>query len=527
VSEASAGREVELKLEVSEKDLARLARHPPLLALAEGPLLRQQLRSVYYDTPDLALWRNGLVLRVRASGRRRVVGVKTRGVIRGGLVVREEVEGTLAGAGLDPRRVPRAALLASIAEPRLRRALEQAAAGQRLGPRVETRFHRRTLRLRLGTAAIELALDQGEVRAGRSRLPIHELELELLSGHSYALFDVALRLADDFELRPSSLGKAERGFARLLGAGPSSSRAAPVVLRPAAPLDDTLRIVLGECMRHLTANQLPAERSEDPEGVHQMRVAIRRLRSALRLFDAWLPVRTAQALAEELRWLGRELGRARDLDVFALELLGPIAKSRPEDEGLAALHAATESARAEAHTSVSTALRSQRYALFVLRLGRFVEGTPLRRGQLAVLHAPARRAIRPLLYQRAEHMQRLGERLDQLSALELHRLRIRTKRLRYAIELVGPLFGEKEATRCARRLAELQDALGHLNDLASADALLAQLRKRLGPAASDATARAEGFVLGYAARSVTAGRDALGEAWGRAARQRPFWEPAK
>jgi inorganic triphosphatase YgiF len=528
VSEASAGREVELKLEIAERDLARLARHAPLLALAEGPASRQQLlQSVYYDTPDLALWRKGLVLRVRAAGRRRSVGVKTRGVVRGGLVVREEVEGPLAGAALDPRRVSRAALLASIAEPRLRRALEQAASGQRLAPRVETRFQRRTLRLRLGAATIELALDQGEVRAGRSRLPIHELELELLSGHSHALFDLALRLAGDFELRPASLGKAERGFARLLGAGPSASRAAPVVLGPASSLDDTVRSVLGECMRHLTANQLAAERSEDPEGVHQMRVGARRLRSALRLFDAWLPVRAAQAFAEELRWLGRELGRARDLDVFALELLGPLARSRPEDAGLAALSAATESARAEAHAAVRTALRSQRYVLFVLRLGRSVEGTPLRRGQLAVLHAPARRAIRPLLYLRAEHLEGLAERLDQLSARELHRLRIRTKRLRYAIELVGPLFGEKEAARSARRLAELQDALGHLNDLANAEALLTQLRDRLGPAASAATARAEGFVLGYAARSVSAGRDALAEAWRRATRQRPFWEPAR
>lgn len=499
-------------------------RHPPLLELAEGRARQQLLQSVYYDTPDLALWQSGLVLRVRAAGRRRIVGVKTRGVVRGGLVVRDELEGPLAGAAIDPRRVSRAALLASIAEPRLRRAVEKAAAGQRLGPRVETRFQRRTLRLRLGTATIELALDQGEVRAGRSRLPIHELELELLSGHSYALFDVALRLANDFELRPASLGKAERGFARLLGAGPTPSRAAPVALRPGASLDDTVHSVLGECMRHLTANQLAAERAEGPEGVHQMRVGTRRLRSALRLFDAWLPIRATQALTDELRWLGRELGRARDLDVFVGELLGPIAKSRPEDAGLGALHAAAESARAEAHVAVRTALRSQRYALLVLRLGRFVEGTPLRRGQLAALHAPARRAVRPLLRQRAVRMLELGARLDQLSARQLHRLRIRTKRLRYAIDLLGPLFDVEAAARSARRLAELQDALGHLNDLANAEALLAQLRERLGSADAAATARAEGFLLGYAARSAAAGRDALGEAWRRAARQGPFWD---
>jgi inorganic triphosphatase YgiF len=482
---------------------------------------------VYYDTPDLALWQRGLVLRVRASGSRRVVGVKTRGVVRGGLVVRDELEGPLLGEVLDPRRVSRAALLESIAEPRLRRAIEKAATGQRLGPRVETRFQRRSLHLRLGSAAIELALDQGEVRAGRGRLPIRELELELLSGPSYALFDLALRLAGDFELRPASFGKAERGFVRLLGSGPTPSRAAPVALRPGAPLEDTLRAVLGECLRHLTTNQLAAEHGEGPEGVHQMRVATRRLRSALRLFVAWLPVRAAQTLTSELRWLGRELGRARDLDVFVSELLGPLARGRPEDRGLATLYTAAEAARAEARAGVRTALGSQRYVLLVLRLGRLTEGAALRRGQLAALRAPARRSLRPLLRLRAARMRELGERLDQLSARELHRLRIRTKRLRYAIELLGPLFGVKEATRSARGIAELQDALGHLNDLSSAEALLAQLRERPGLAASTEIARAEGFVLGYAARSAAAGRDALGEAWRRAGRQRPFWSSAR
>ena len=524
--ETPPGREIELKLEVAAEDLAKLARHAPLLAQAEVPLRRQQLRSVYYDTPDLELWRSGLVLRVRAEGRRRVVGVKTRGVMRGGLVVREEVETPLAGAALDPRRVARATLLASIPEPRLCRAVERAASGQRLGPRVETRFQRTLLQLRLGGAAVELALDQGEVRAGRSSLPIRELELELRSGPRHALFDLALRLAGDFALRPSSLGKAERGFERLLGAGPTPSRAEPIALRPDASLEAALRAVLGECMRHLTANQPAAEAGKDPEGVHQMRVGARRLRSALRLFDAWLPVGAARLLTNELRWLGRELGRARDLDVFVGELLGPIAKSRREDEGLAALHGAAESARAEAHAAVRAALRSPRYALLVLRLGRFVEG-PLRRGQRAALAAPARRAVRPLLRQRAAHMRELGDRLDQLSAAELHRLRIRAKRLRYAIELVAKLFDGRGAARSARRLAELQDTLGHLNDLANAEALLVQLRERLDSAGSPVVARGEGFLLGYAARSAAAGRDALGEVWRRAARQEPFWSSAR
>jgi len=521
---APAGHEVELKLDARPADLARLAQHPRLLELADGRPRRRTLRSVYFDTADLALWRGGLVLRVRADGRRRIVGVKTRGVVRGGLVVREEVEAPLVGGAPDPRRAAPGALLASISEPRLRRAVERAAGGARLVPRVETRFRRKELHLRLGTAAIELAVDEGEVRAGRQRLPIHELELELRSGPTRLLFDLALRLAADVELRPSALGKAERGFARLLGEEARPTRAEAVTLGSDASVEAMLRTVFGECVRHLTANQPAAAHGGDPEGVHQMRVGARRLRSALRLFHPWLPAHTTQALSDELRWLGSELGAARDLDVFSGDLLGPLARERPDDKGLAALLEAAEAARAEAYAAARAALASRRYALLVLRLGRFVESPPSRRGARAALRAPARPAVRRLLRRRAARMQALGDRLEQLSPRELHRLRIRTKRLRYAIELVGALFGEKDGARAARRLAELQDVLGHLNDLAGAESLLTQLRERLGAHVSPATVRAEGFVLGYAARSAAGGRAELADAWGRAARIAPLWK---
>jgi CHAD domain-containing protein len=255
-----------------------------------------------------------------------------------------------------------------------------------------------------------------------------------------------------------------------------------------------------------------------------MRVGARRLRSALRLFDAWLPPRVAHPLSSELRWLAGELGRARDLDVFQVETLAPMLASRPDDSGLAAWRDAAEAARTEAYAAVRAALASRRYALLVLRLGRFVESPSFRRtGGAAARDARAQPEGRRLLRHLAARMRNLGERLDQLSAQDLHRLRIRTKRLRYASELLGPLFEGKAPARTARRLAELQDALGHLNDLVNAEALIGQLRERMGTA-SPATARAEGFVLGYAARSAAAGRAELTHAWQRVARIDPFWE---
>jgi triphosphatase len=516
------GREVELKLEIGAADAARLLRHPRLRELAAGRPRSRRLWNVYFDTDELGLWRNGLVLRVRAAGRRRIAGVKTHGEVRGGLVAREEVERPLPGPAADPRRIPETALLAAIGEPRLRSAVEKAANGEKLVPRVATDYRRTTLPLQLGTARIELALDVGETRAGRSRIPIQELELELLSGPTRALFDVALLLAADLELRPAPLGKSERGFVRLLGEETAPVRAERIELPDGATLDLVLRAVLGECMRHWADNQ-PAVENGDAEGVHQMRVGVRRLRSALRLFREWLPVREREALNGELRWLAGVLGRVRDVDVFLDETLGPMLADRPEDAGLAALHEAARTAREDALAELHAALQSRRHAVLLLRLGRLVETIASGRSAAQLRRVRAEPEARRLLRHLAERLFELGEKLDQLSLPELHRLRIRAKRLRYAVELLGPLFAGKAAGRAARRLSDLQDALGHLQDLASAEAQIRALRERGGAAASPETLRAEGFVLGYAARSSAAGRAALTRAWRRVTHIRPFW----
>jgi CHAD domain-containing protein len=234
-------------------------------------------------------------------------------------------------------------------------------------------------------------------------------------------------------------------------------------------------------------------------------------------------VRETELLVEELRWLAGRLGAARDLDVFLEELLGPLAKSRPDDTGLAALRAAAEAARRDAYTELRRALATPRYTILVLRLGRLVDGPACRRRGATELARPARPAARRLLRHLARRVERLGARLAELSPTELHRLRIRAKRLRYAAELLAPLFG-KEAERAARRLAELQDVLGHLNDQVTGERLVERLRERVGLPTPERE-RAEGLVLGWAGRSAALGRERLAGAWHGVERLGRFWEP--
>jgi inorganic triphosphatase YgiF len=509
---SGTSREIELKLEFSEADRTRLLRHPYLREISEGRAATRSLRSVYFDTRDLSLWKSGLVLRVRSIGRRRILGVKTRGIERGGLVSRVECEAPLA-AGVGP-----SGLAASIPDEPLRLAIEKAAGDRPLRPSVETRVRRTTRRLRHGRATIELALDVGEVQAGRRRLPIREVELELLRGPTRALYDVALRLAQDVALRPSPLGKAERGFRHLLGTEAASSHARLPTFPRGASLEQVITVVLGECLRQITANQVAIEQGS-ASGVHQMRVGTRRLRAALRSFRDQLPVRETAALSSELRWLAGTLGEARDLDVFLEETLAPATRRRPRDRGLAALRAAAERERSGAYARTRQALASARYAALLLRLGRFIDGAGFRRRAGAGLGRPARPLVRRLLRQRAAPVLRLGKRLGELTPAQQHRLRIRAKRLRYATELLAPLLDRRTAKRTARRLGALQDVLGHLNDQATAEALLTRLHTH---ASSPEISRAEGFVSGFAARSAALELERLERTWRRVAKLRLF-----
>jgi CHAD domain-containing protein len=164
---------------------------------------------------------------------------------------------------------------------------------------------------------------------------------------------------------------------------------------------------------------------------------------------------------------------------------------------------------------VRRTLASARHAQLLLRLGRFVDGGGFRGRAGSELRQPARPRVRKLIRRHAAAVKRLGRRLDQLSARELHRLRIRTKRLRYATEMLAPLLDARAAMRASVRLKALQDALGHLNDQANAEALATRLRTH---ASGPEIARAEGFVSGFAARSAALERHQLKRTWRRVAK---------
>jgi triphosphatase len=517
---AGPGREIELKLAVPSGDLARLARHPLVRELAQGEPLERRLHTVYFDTADRDLARAELALRVRREGDGFVQALKGTGSSIGGLFVRGEWEAEVPSPEPDLARIPSFAA----------QALARRAVGEKtLEPVFETDFVRTSHRLVRGDTELCLDFDEGEIRARGRSAPIREIELELVRGDPGVLHGMALELHEAVPVRPAALSKAERGHALATGARQAPRRAARVALPPAATLEDALRAVLAACLEQVLANLEPAREASDGEGVHQLRVGLRRTRAALALFSACLPKEQADAFKGELRWLAGELGPARDLDVFLAETLDPLAARFPDDAVMKRLRDAARELRDDAYVRARAAIDAPRTAAICLALGGWITGAAWRAGAdpdaLAALAAPAAARGAEVLDSRAKKARKLGRGLAHRTVPERHRLRIELKKLRYAGEFLASLFPERAPDRWLKRLAELQDSLGALNDVATAERLLGEVAARLGREWGAAHDRGAGFLLGWITGTAERRLGRLEREWKAFRKARPFWRP--
>ncbi len=203
----------------------------------------------------------------------------------------------------------------------------------------------------------------------------------------------------------------------------------------------------------------------DPEHLHDMRVATRRLRAALRVFGEALPSRRTRSLRRDLSWLGGALGAVRDLDVYAMQLVEEMPQVTKELQPSLAIYLDyLAHQRRKARRSLLRVLGTKRYAEFVARIRRFLDVGPPAHPQAPRAAEPVTSAARDII------LKKLHKVLDDVRSLDpqspdahLHKLRIRCKRLRYACEFFVDLYG-KEAARFVRRVVALQDVLGEHQD---------------------------------------------------------------
>ncbi|MGF1658611.1 MAG: CHAD domain-containing protein [Rubrimonas sp.] len=513
--------EIELKLlldAATEKALRAAAASAPLTS---GKPSRIRLKAVYFDTPDRALSRRRIALRVRREGRRWVQTVKLGSGVIAGLSRPLEDEQPAPGGRL---------ALHAIGDVALREAVLDALDGAQPVPVFETDIQRSLWLLQAPRGgSVELAVDVGEIRAGERAAHLREAELELKSGQAAELFELAKALWPPAPLRASRRNKAERGFALAAGgegvrAVPEPVQAAPVILARALTAEQAARDVLRLCLDQIMGNVAATAFNDAPEGPHQLRVGLRRLRTAVSVFAPILDVPALRALDAEARDLAACVGAVRDLDVLMEEVAIP-APGAPADPGFAALHAALAGRRDVARKAARARLAEPRTAGFVFDLGGFVEGRGWLRpddiSQTAELAQPVAHLAAAALDKRWRKAAKLGARIEELEGEARHDLRKALKKLRYAAEFFAPLFKVKPTAAFIRTLKTLQDDFGALQDMAMAEAALTGPD---APAAADPAAqRAVGRVLATSEARAEAHWSHAKRDWRALSEARKFW----
>ncbi|PSJ39066.1 CYTH and CHAD domain-containing protein [Allosphingosinicella deserti] len=448
----TASREIELKLELSEAG-ARALRTAGVLAGTAPSTARQT--TIYYDTAKRALARRGMTLRLRRSGGRVIQTIKQARGDAAGLFARAEYEEDVAGPGLDFDAIDRTPIGSSIGAKRR----------GKLEPVVTSTVERSVWLLDHAGSALEVNLDEGIIVAGGTEQPLRELEIELKRGAPDAILDLARAIARDVDISIGVLTKAERGFALAAGTLGTVSKAEPILIGPGMTVAESFAAIVHACLKHFRLNEGLIVERRDAEALHQARVAMRRLRSALSLFAPAIADPEFARLREELRWFTGTLGDARNLDVLL---------QRFADEALPAEdEAALTASRDAAYAQVLAALGSGRARTLMLDLVGWIELGAWRTGDAAT--APILSFALDRLERRWRKIKKAGPQLKTLDEEPRHRLRIEIKKLRYALEFLAGLFDPDSHKAFLHAMANMQEELGALNDFATARGLLSEI----------------------------------------------------
>ena len=443
--------EIELKFQVPAR-----ARGALLDELSRGhlPAQRTTLQAHYLDTPDRRLARAGLAWRLRREGRQWVQTLKAAG---DGPLERFEHEVVVAEPDHDALRHA-----GTPAGHKLQDALKQAQSdGCDVAVRFQASVRRTSRKLRTRGAVVEVSFDEGRLVAGERSHRIREVEFELVSGTPAAMLALAERWRRKFGLLYDARSKAERGDRLAEGSQyPPVRKAMPPAYDRRAGSLEAFNAVLDECLMQVCRNAgglTDGDPNRRVDHVHQMRVGIRRLRSALRCFEGWVSPPPPE-LEERLRGVFVMLGRVREADVLGSGVMADLARA-----GAPSLETPTPVADQDP-SDIARADDTQQLLLDLIRwrtsLGAVAPPIPGPAGSDA-LRRPARKRLRRW----HERVAQDCKHFDELDRAALHTLRKRIKRQRYAVEFFEPLLKRKQLRRYREALSAIQERMGELNDL--------------------------------------------------------------
>ncbi len=487
---------MELELGLDPDDASRLTRLPLLAPMRSGKARSKALRIVWHDSPDRALTDRGLVMaEQRPLWRLERVYPDGAGWPPG------EPAPVLA-SGTGP-----AALGISVPDPLVPVAAFEGRAA----------IHN----FATESGALSLTLLNGVVRAVAGE---HRICRVRLQGPEQRLQDVACAIAGELDLAVPRASLAAEALAIASGIPPTPRREGAPELRAGVSVSEAFAHVVG----HLTDvilyfAETAAEAHEGPEPVHQMRVAVRRLRSAIKVFHRAVRCPGVEAANAGLRALAARLAPTRDWDVFVTETAAQVGEVFADDKRFQRLISAAERRRRVCHDELRAYLLSAEFRRLGIELACLAASqewqVSLGEAEQIELAAPLDEFIGRVLGKRLKRLVQADGDVAHLAPSDLHVIRLRAKRLRYAAEIFAPLYPGKSAQRYIRRLTRLQDQLGTLNDAAVAGSLLADLGANGG-----SHAYATGLVLGFVGARSRRTREKIDKQWEKFERLTPFWE---
>jgi CHAD domain-containing protein len=464
---APAGEVTETEWQFDASDLSRVARWLEQSSVSSTgggdvtfvPADVLRLVDVYLDTDDHRFHRAGYSLRLRrvgeeggSPGEATLTCLENDGSSGSGVRIRSRLSERLENS--DPRLLHDAA--GSVGQ-RVR-----ALAGTRpLRPLFEVCTSRRVFGVEhAGISAGQVFLDETSIEPASGGAPtrLQRVEVEAPEEARALVEPFVQSLQEGCSLEPAGLTKYEAGL-QTSGIGPPQPiDLGATAITPEAPISAVALAVLRRHFQALLANEPGTRVGDDPEYLHDMRVATRRLRAAIALFEDVLPAEIVE-VREELGSLGGILGAVRDLDV-QLGQLDQWAAGLPaaEQSELAPLRAKLVRQRGTARTALLVRLDSARYLAFIEGFsGLLSAAVTAASGPGAV---PARAVAPDLIERRHAAVRKAGKRIGPSSAAaDYHRVRIRCKRFRYALEFLAELY-PGESDRLHRSLVALQDILG-------------------------------------------------------------------
>lgn len=505
-------QEIEIKFRTDAAGLARLL-DAPLIKTADD-LQTENLKATYFDTPSNALRRKGIILRIRKPDDAvPVLGMKAPGAAGDGPFHRKEVEVD------SPSLKPNLSLFDKSTEKILTRIIGD----QPLAAKFKMEFKRLSGLLTCGGSVVEIAVDQGHISCGKLRVPVAEVELELVSGSKADLLDLAMTLAKDFSLRLDFVSKAEKGFRALLGEKPSPVKAKPIKSNSLATVDDAVAAIISNTLAHFVANWACLRESDEPESIHQMRIALRRMRCALSIFKRALPNAGFGALRDDAGRLASAFGPVRNADAFRMSVLqGPLASAdRPEN--CDAFRTILEKRRTAAYALARSEIESPAATIFVLKMQTFLARRDLRTALAGAESKKSQVLMRKFAEAALDRLRTRVLKRGKVAAVSdeaRHKLRIALKNLRYGVDFFADLLGSRKRRQAyKKKMSALQDLLGVRNDIVGAKTYLEELREEVGPEAE----RILEFILGWQAREAAAAAKAISKSWKKFKRMKDFW----